>query len=158
MVNAAALRRDAEAARLVLAETRRTHPHVAAELLRVLTAGRHRGPAGGARRTLASNFGSRLFYKTPIYFETSKSYNLSVLRVVDMKQGTLFHAYVKVELQSRFPNVWVWKIRRNDNDLVVEQALQGFPSAEPAWREGHRMLTSLEAQHPARPNLLKIAA
>lgn len=75
-----------------------------------------------------------------------------------MAMGTLFHAYVKVELQSRFPNVWVWKIRHNDSDLVVEQARQGFSAAEPAWREGHRVLTGLEAQHPARPYTLKIAA
>lgn len=75
-----------------------------------------------------------------------------------MARGTLFHAYLKVELQSRFPNVWVWKIRQNDSDLLVLQSAGGFAYADDAWREGNRTFSSLEAQHPARPAPMRQAA
>ena len=75
-----------------------------------------------------------------------------------MARGTLFHAYLKVELQSRFPNVWVWKIRQNDSDLLVLQSAAGFAYADDAWREGNRSFASLEAQHPARPAPMRQAA
>lgn len=74
-----------------------------------------------------------------------------------MARGTLFHAYLKVELQSRFPNVWVWKIRQNDSDLLVRQSARGFAYADDAWREGSRTFSSLEAQYPARPAMQQAA-
>jgi hypothetical protein len=75
-----------------------------------------------------------------------------------MARGTLFHGYLKVELQSRFPKIWVWKVRQNDSDAVVEQSVIGFSAADDAWREGSRMLASLEAQYPARPMEMRQAA
>ena len=68
-----------------------------------------------------------------------------------MARGTLFHAYLKVELQSRFPNVWTWKIRQNDSDLLVRQSDVGFSNPDDAWFAGNRVFVGLEAQHPARP-------
>ncbi|RZI72371.1 MAG: hypothetical protein EOP13_15255 [Pseudomonas sp.] len=74
-----------------------------------------------------------------------------------MTRGTLFHAYLKVELQSRFPKIWVWKIRQNDSDELVQRSDVGFNNADDAWFAGSRVLAGLEAQHPAR-QLLQQAA
>ena len=74
-----------------------------------------------------------------------------------MMRGTLLHAYLKVELQSRFPKIWVWKIRQNDSDELVQRSAVGFNNADDAWFAGSRVLTGLEAQHTAR-QLLQQAA
>ncbi|GGC48029.1 hypothetical protein GCM10011504_28070 [Siccirubricoccus deserti] len=62
------------------------------------------------------------------------------------KVGNVFLGHVKVELQSRSPKLWGWKVRMDGSDTIVECSERVFSHAEDAWREGQRALASLEAQ------------
>jgi hypothetical protein len=63
-----------------------------------------------------------------------------------LKVGSVFLGHVKVELQSRSPKLWGWKVRMDGSDAIVEGSERLFSHAEDAWREGQRALASLEAQ------------
>jgi hypothetical protein len=80
--------------------------------------------------------------------------------MIDMQsqRGSIFFGYVKVEPRSRSPKLWGWEIRRSGSDAVVQRSDTLHRFAEDAWREGQRLLDSLEAEHPARPAGLARAA
>lgn len=55
-----------------------------------------------------------------------------------------FFGYVKVELLSRSPRRWGWKVCKEDCDLVVLASEPIFVSAEDAWRVANKALAMLE--------------
>lgn len=63
-----------------------------------------------------------------------------------LKVGSVFLGHVKVELRSRSPKLWGWKVRMDGSDAIVERSEKVFSHAEDAWREGQRALASLESQ------------
>lgn len=58
--------------------------------------------------------------------------------------------YVKVEVRSRSPKLWGWNIHRSASDNVVQRSERLFGYAEDAWKEGQRLLSTLNFDQ-ARP-------
>jgi hypothetical protein len=58
--------------------------------------------------------------------------------------------YVKVEVRSRAPKLWGWNIHRTASDNVIQQSETLFGYAEDAWKEGQRLLSTLNFDQ-ARP-------
>ncbi|MBL6453928.1 hypothetical protein JMJ55_01255 [Belnapia sp. T6] len=69
-----------------------------------------------------------------------------------------FHGYVKVELQSRHPRRWTWRIYKEGCDTLTERAERSFCCAEDAWRDGQKVLVMLEEGQRWRPQSTPLAA
>jgi len=55
-----------------------------------------------------------------------------------------FFGYVKVEILTRYPRRWIWKVCRDTNDLPVVAAETPLSCAESAWDAGRKILVALE--------------
>jgi hypothetical protein len=59
-------------------------------------------------------------------------------------QRPAFFGYVKVELLSRSPRRWCWKVCKDGSDVVVLASEPIFASAEDAWSVARMALAMLE--------------
>jgi hypothetical protein len=86
------------------------------------------------------------------FFERFSANTHQALRSGDMPSAvdTSVFGYVKVEVRSRSPKLWGWNIHRTASDNVIQQSETLFGYAEDAWKEGQRLLSTLNFEQ-ARP-------